>query len=77
MATEPSLNPVAAEGAMLGVRAGLSLFNVEADDEFCTQVAMCCLTGFVLHEGLQAESLERLRNLVVALIERTERRHDA
>ncbi|WP_267427084.1 hypothetical protein [Methylobacterium sp. GC_Met_2] len=59
------LDPVAFDGAMKGVRAGLSLYGIEADDEICTQVAVSVLTGFAITGGLQPESLERLRDLVV------------
>ena len=59
------LDPVAFDGAMKGVRAGLSMYGIEVDEEICTQVAITVLTGFALKGGLEPESLERLRDLVV------------
>ena len=79
MAIEPNefLEPRSLDGAMQGVRAGLSLFGIEADDEMCTQVAISVLTGFTMNGGLRSESLERLRDVVLGGLDRAEQRYDA
>ena len=57
--------PRSFDGAMKGVRVGLGHYSIEADDEICTQVAVSVLTAFVVTGGLEPESLERLRGLVL------------
>jgi hypothetical protein len=65
------------QGAMQGVRAGLSLFGIEAGDEICTQMAISVLTGFTMSGGLQPESLERLRDVVLGGLDRAEQCYGA
>lgn len=57
--------PQSFDGAMKGARVGLGHYGIEADDEICTQVAVAVLTGFVVTGGLEPESLERLRDIVL------------
>lgn len=57
--------PRSFDGAMKGVRVGLGHYGIEADDEICMQVAASVLTGFVIAGGLEIESLERLRDVIV------------
>jgi hypothetical protein len=59
------LEPKSFEGAKIGVRAGLKTYGIEIDDEIATQVAVSALTGFVVKGGLEIDSLERLRDLVL------------
>jgi hypothetical protein len=69
MDDQDNLDEEVFRGAMLGARAGLSLYGIEADDEICSQVAMSVLTGFAFAGGLEPESLERLRDIVVRAAE--------
>ncbi|MCJ2087510.1 hypothetical protein MKK88_16195 [Methylobacterium sp. E-005] len=65
MTDQDNLDEGIFRGAMLGARAGLGVFGIEADDEICSQVAISVLTAFALSGGLEPESLERLRDIVV------------
>lgn len=65
MAEEDNLDETVFRGAMLGARAGLSLYGIEADDEICSQVAMSVLTGYSITGGLEPQHLERLRDIIV------------
>jgi hypothetical protein len=65
MDNENNLDPRAFDGAMKGARVGLGHFGIEADDEICTQIAVSVLTGFTMSGGLEPESLERLRDIVL------------
>lgn len=69
MTYQDNLDEEVFRGAMVGVRAGLGLYGIEADDEICSQVAMSVLTGFAVSGGLEPESLERLRDIVVRAVE--------
>ena len=58
--------------AMLGVKAGLSQFEIAVDDDVEAQVAASVLMAFCFGGGLEPDFLENLRGIIARAAARKE-----